>query len=601
LPPEQRRAIQLGSVFGRSFRLAGVRALEPNLEGLSDAMEELLDRDLLRSSGADLYTFRHILIREVAYQTLTRSERGALHAAAAVWLERIAAGREDALAELIAFHYREAALIAMAQRPDDPETEQVRQKAVSWLTHAADVAAAGAATVEGARHLRSAIELAEKTKLPDLYQRLGEMGESGDFAVPAYRTALRLCREQGRPPEQELRVMAGLLSIYTRSQGSVADRLSPEEMQQFRADARNLSERVRDETVLAMYLAVDAFFPFWLISRRQATPEELAEANQSAERAIGLARQLDNPNLQSMALDALASIAQIDGDWKRSLGYTRERLAMQDRLSVVEKVDAHSMAAWSSALLGDLHEAERSTAEGLARIQPGQVPAWTLHLVSWRIYVLLLLGRWDDALQMGERARQLWLESGKPAAGYANRGFLAILDIARAREDQQLAETHAAIFRHIATAFPEDSSFRRWLPYLSDDVEGVAEVVAEPLLPRIVQVERMERGLNFVLDHGRPPLEDRMTAMLEMAEQRAFRPLEAQVRRALGTIRRDAAQFEASLSLFEAIDARPYAARVRCELATLTGDEAQMEKGLQLLQSVGDEAQVRRYERLRVG
>jgi class 3 adenylate cyclase len=601
LPPEQRRAIQLGSVFGRSFRLAGVRALEPNLEGLSDAMEELLDRDLLRSSGADLYTFRHILIREVAYQTLTRSERGALHAAAAVWLERIAAGREDALAELIAFHYREAALIAMAQRPDDPETEQVRQKAVSWLTHAADVAAAGAATVEGARHLRSAIELAEKTKLPDLYQRLGEMGESGDFAVPAYRTALRLCREQGRPPEQELRVMAGLLSIYTRSQGSVADRLSPEEMQQFRADARNLSERVRDETVLAMYLAADAFFPFWLISRRQATPEELAEANQSAERAIGLARQLDNPNLQSMALDALASIAQIDGDWKRSLGYTRERLAMQDRLSVVEKVDAHSMAAWSSALLGDLHEAERSTAEGLARIQPGQVPAWTLHLVSWRIYVLLLLGRWDDALQMGERARQLWLESGKPAAGYANRGFLAILDIARAREDQQLAETHAAIFRHIATAFPEDSSFRRWLPYLSDDVEGVAEVVAEPLLPRIVQVERMERGLNFVLDHGRPPLEDRMTAMLEMAEQRAFRPLEAQVRRALGTIRRDAAQFEASLSLFEAIDARPYAARVRCELATLTGDEAQMEKGLQLLQSVGDEAQVRRYERLRVG
>jgi class 3 adenylate cyclase len=601
LPPEQRRAIQLGSVFGRSFRLAGVQALEPKLGGLMEAMEQLLDRDLLRSSGADLYTFRHILIREVAYQTLTRSERGGLHAAAAVWLEGIAAGREDALAELIAFHYREAALIAMAQRPDDPETEKIRQKAVSWLTHAADVAAAGAATVEGARHLRSAIELAEKMKLPDLYQRLGEMGESGDFAVPAYRTALRLCREQGRPPEQELRVMAGLLSIYTRSQGSVANRLSPEDMDQFRSEARDLSTRVRDETVLGMYLAADAFFPFWLISRRQASPAELAEARQNAERAIEIGRRLDNANLQSMALDALSSIAQIEGDWKRSMAFARERLSMQDRLSVVEKVDAHSMIAWSSAVLGDLHEAERSTAEGLARIQPGQVPAWTLHLVSWRIYVLLLLGRWDDALPMGERARQLWLESGQPAAGYANRGFLALVDIARARQDPQLTETHAAIFRHIASAFPEDSSFRRWLPYLSEDVEGVAKAITASDPSRLTQIERMERGLNFLLDRGRPPSENEMTAMLETVQEWSLRPLEAQVRRALGAIRRDPEQLQASLRILEAIDARPYAARVRCELARLTGDQVEMERGLRTLLELGDETQLSRYERLRVG
>ena len=37
-------------------------------------------------------------------------------------------------------------MIATAQRPDEPATEQVRQKAVEWLVRAADMAAAAAAT-----------------------------------------------------------------------------------------------------------------------------------------------------------------------------------------------------------------------------------------------------------------------------------------------------------------------------------------------------------------------------------------------------------------------------------------------------------------------
>src|SRR5260370_19992482 len=102
------------------------------------------------------------------------------------------------MAELIASHYREAAGIATAQRPDDAQTAEVRKKAVEWLARATEVAAAAAATIEGARHLRGAIEFAEPSRLPDLYQRLREIGESSDFAVPAYLTPLPLCR-QHRP------------------------------------------------------------------------------------------------------------------------------------------------------------------------------------------------------------------------------------------------------------------------------------------------------------------------------------------------------------------------------------------------------------------
>ena len=67
--------------------------------------------NLLRTSGRGELTFRHILIREVAYGTLPRAERARLHGAAGRWLERARRGTEDELAELVAFHLREAAVL----------------------------------------------------------------------------------------------------------------------------------------------------------------------------------------------------------------------------------------------------------------------------------------------------------------------------------------------------------------------------------------------------------------------------------------------------------------------------------------------------------
>ena len=602
LAPEERRIIQLGSVFGRAFRPPGLRALEPTLERVEEIIDSLLDKDLLRPTGTDIFAFRHILIREVAYQTLTRADRGRLHAAAAQWLAGLAGEREESLAELIAYHYREAATIATAQRPDEPQTADVRKKAVEWLIRATEVAAAAAATIEGARHLRGAIEFAEPNRLPDLYQRLGEIGESSDFAVPAYLTALRLCREQARPPEQELQIMTGLLSIYTRSQGSVADRLSFDAMHEFRQKARQLAARVTDERLLARYMAADAFYPFWMLGGRTTpTATDLADADASANMAAAIARRLDDPNLESMALDALSGTAQIRGDWRIGREYARRRLTFQDRLNMVEKIDAHSVVAWSSALLGDLDEADRVAAQGLAQVQPGQVPAWTLHMVVWRIYVLNLLGRWDEALLMGERARALWIESRKPAAGYALRGLMAVIDVARARQDDRLVESYREMLDAILMAFPADSHFRPWVGYGSGDLRLVAETLSEIARTLTGLPERAERGLNLLLDAGEGLSADRLGELLEFAEDGHFRPLEAQVRRGLGMVGRDLGMMTRALELWEEMAAVPYVARVRCERALLTGDHAELDNGLAVLERLGDRLQLGRYERRQVG
>jgi predicted ATPase len=58
------------------------------------------------------YVIRHILIRDVAYGTLSRAERIRLHAAIVKALEPLATEHGDEYMELFAYHYREAARLA---------------------------------------------------------------------------------------------------------------------------------------------------------------------------------------------------------------------------------------------------------------------------------------------------------------------------------------------------------------------------------------------------------------------------------------------------------------------------------------------------------
>ncbi|MBV9279748.1 MAG: hypothetical protein JOZ41_06680 [Chloroflexi bacterium] len=107
----ERRVLQAAAVGGRLFRPAIVLAVlgDLGLRDLDAAIDDLLARDLIVPDEAGAFTFRHILIRDVAYGTLSRAERARMHAAVARWLEDFAQDRFDRYVELIAYHYRESA------------------------------------------------------------------------------------------------------------------------------------------------------------------------------------------------------------------------------------------------------------------------------------------------------------------------------------------------------------------------------------------------------------------------------------------------------------------------------------------------------------
>jgi class 3 adenylate cyclase len=598
LDPEERRVLQLGAVFGRSFRADGIAALGPDLAGdTASLLDRLVQKDLIRPAAGDSFAFRHILIREVAYQTLLRAERAELHAAAARGIEARAGGREDALAELIAYHFREAASLTSATKIAQLDVVEIRRRAVSWLQRAADVAAAGAATAEAARHLRAAIELAAPDDLPELQERLGDVS-GGDEGAEASRVALQLCRERGRPVDQELRVLGSLLARYTRFQGTVGKRPSEEEMQRLRADGRALVARARDEQAIASFLIADAFYPFW--RGAQATAADIAEAEASTGRGLAIAERLDDPRLRSAALDALTSCAKARGAFAQSRQFAQQRLAFEQRLDLHERLDAHTMVAWASALLGDLAQADRSTASALGLFQSGQVHWWALHSAAWRAYALTLLGRWDEALAVAEHARKIWAEGGLIPAAYCVHGFIAALDVGRARHDSQLVERYRAVLDEILRHFAADSIFGRLRPYGRGDIETLeAEVVGGfGTIPRARQ-QLVERTLSLCSDLDRALDPEALQRIVTSAAADGQKLLEAQARRALGISRRDTAELTRALELFEETRAVPYAARARCERALLTRDQGELEAGMHVLEALGDLDQLARVERTR--
>ncbi len=594
----ERRILQLGAVFGDAFRAAALAALEPDLASDSDSLvDRLVRKDLIRPSAGDSFAFRHMLIREVVYQTLLRAERARLHAAVARRLEESAAGREDALAELIAYHFREAATLTSATETGQLDAVEIRRKAVGWLTRAADVAAAGAATAEAARHLRGAIELAATDDLPELHERLGDVS-GGDAGAEAYRVALRLCRESGRPVDQELRILGSLLTRYMRFQGTVGNRPSAEEIQRLRADGRALLAQAHDERAAASFLIADGFYPFW--RGAEVTVAETAEAELSTGRGLAIANRLDDPRLRSAALDALTCCAQARGAWAQARQFSQERLAFEDRLDLHERLDAYAMVAWASAMLGDLAQADRATASALGLIQSGQVHWWGLHSAGWRAYALTLLGRWDEALAVAEHARKIWAEGGLIPAAQCVHGFIAALDVGRARHDSQLVDQYRAVLDEILKHFATDSLFGRLRPYGRGDLENLESDVVRGFgtVPRARQ-QLVERTLSLCADLDRLLAPEAIRPIVESAAADGLKLLEAQARRVLGIAVRDTAELTRALEIFEETGAVPYAARVRCERALLTGNQSELEAGMRVLEGLGDLDQLARVERAR--
>jgi adenylate cyclase len=193
LEPGAKQLLLEAAVIGPSFALEVLRQITAQPHELPNRLETLLHADLLTEVSATSgqpseYRFRNTLIQEVAYNSLLRRRRTALHRQIATTLEQLHAQLLDEHLPHLAHHY---------SLSDD------HQRALQYLLRAGDKAARMYANQDAAGWYRRALQIVEQQgnpptlraqvleKLADAHSALGEpeaARESWEAALLLYGT-----------------------------------------------------------------------------------------------------------------------------------------------------------------------------------------------------------------------------------------------------------------------------------------------------------------------------------------------------------------------------------------------------------------------------
>ena len=189
---------QVGAAIGREFSYSLIREVVGRDEqSLKRALAKLEQAELLFHHGEPpeaIYSFKHALVRDAAYESLLKSRRQQLHAQIAGTMEKKFPDIVMSHPEVVAHHFTEAGLV---------------QPAIDYWLKAGNVALGRSANA-AVSHLRQGLRLVpsvdnplQRTKSEMLLQTsLGNSlrvteGWSAESVKHSYTRALQLCKESG--------------------------------------------------------------------------------------------------------------------------------------------------------------------------------------------------------------------------------------------------------------------------------------------------------------------------------------------------------------------------------------------------------------------
>ncbi len=192
LDGDVRLVMERGSVEGEVFHRGAVAELSPApvRDGVEMHLATLVRKELIRSTDATFpedegFRFRHLLIRDAAYESLPKATRAELHEHFSDWLATHDLVERD---EVVGYHLEQARRYRLELDPDDPELDRLSRRASRHLA-AAGRGALDRGDFNAARSLvLRALELAppdDPSRLrlaPDLFFVLWESGQLSDAA-----------------------------------------------------------------------------------------------------------------------------------------------------------------------------------------------------------------------------------------------------------------------------------------------------------------------------------------------------------------------------------------------------------------------------------
>ncbi len=500
-----RRLVAVAAVVGRQcdFALLQRAADLPELEA-ARAVEELVRLRVLHQSG-DGFEFTHDRIREVAHADLLAPHRLILHRRIAESLEATGAGPRSADALALATHYRAA---------------EVWDKAARYLKEAGHAAWSRRAPADAAACFEQALDA------------LGRLAESRETREEVFEIHFALAR------------VAHGLGDFSRA------------LHHYRA-AEDLARTLGDDQRLSQVLGG----MLYLLSSEGLH----GEASEMGERALALARTLDDLTLQAWTGVGLGRAYFALGQYRLGIERTRWLVAMDSRTPLdasprpamlLPSVGSRTWLALCLARIGEYGEAVSAAEDAVAaaeRADNAQARVWAYYTLA---HIHLTRGESAPALALLDRALALCKNGEEPLYYPRVLGALGSAHALEGRPDQavELLEHAVAESRAIRLLYGYASLVIALgdacleAGHLDDASRLAAEAVA---LTR----ERGERG-----DEG--------WALHLTAEIAA--------RRGPPDVAEATAAYRQALAIAEGLEMRPLAARCRLGLGAVLGNAGEV-------------------------
>jgi predicted ATPase/class 3 adenylate cyclase len=449
LSPEDKSLLHAGAVVGRIVWPGALAAITGRpRRWITGRLRDLEEREFLQGAsdssveGEPEYRFRHVLIRDVAYNEIPRLRRGEIHRKTAEWLESLSPDRAGDRAEMLAHHFQCAYDLTRAAGAD---AGRLAAPARLALRDAGDRALSLNAFPAAARFFRAALDLwpIDDSERPSLLFHLGKSTYYAETAGTDVLTESRdaLLAAGDRETAAEAEAFLAKLAHHAGKRDRLAEHLDRavalvEGLGPSQAKAEVLVD-------LANYLAI-------------AREDERAIA--AATEALGIARSLGLRELEASALSMIGLSRGWSGDMA-GRDDVRRSIEITEEIGSHLSAHAYGMLADMECQVGDLTAAfalQERARQHAERFGHAGFVRW---LAAERVGEDYWTGRWDEAVSAANSVIAE-AEAGVPnfMEGYcrAMRGRIRLArhDVGGALADAERALEFARVAEDLQMLYP---------------------------------------------------------------------------------------------------------------------------------------------------
>ncbi len=443
----EKQVLQYAAIIGRTFWLSGLLELASDLDATTvlQTLDALIERDFIMETERvaripvehdRVYSFKHILIRDVVYNNIPRNRRSQKHAQLALWLEEKVGENPDGFSELLAYHYRQAllnwsaSLLINTINPDGGTSNTATQslrltrqelmaRSIKYLRLAGDEAYHSYYTIRAIQAYTDALDLLQESNadaltIAHMHQKLADayaQRANADKAWHEYTAALQLMQKSKEVTKDDLLCLyTRLAELSTRWLGWFNSPPDAEEVHSYIEAGLKLLEDQPRSGDRAAFLTYQGM---WYIRQSKGdTPEQRAQraeqALASCQEALQIAEEVNDTNAIWLTLDALGFIYDHLRKYKEAHQIQHRRQSMASLITWREELhDLYVSLGWAHERVSDYPTAAQWFGRAWRIAQTMESPSMLMTSMQGRMYVWYEWNRWTEVREVAYSILQI--------------------------------------------------------------------------------------------------------------------------------------------------------------------------------------------------